>query len=271
MAGDIANIEISTPSTGVDLASILGLVGGLGLIVAAILSGGSIGSFFNAPSLLIVVCGTVLVTMIAYPLKDFTKSPKIVAKSIFRHSFDPGEVGRQMIQLSEMARKEGPVSLEKILNQIGNDPFLHKAISLIADGTGAAEVEKVLTDELDSLVERHDRAASVLRRGAEVAPAMGLIGTLVGLVQMLANLDDPSSIGPAMAIALLTTFYGAILGNVVLAPLASKLENNSSHEKLVKSLTQIGAVSIAKQENPRRLEMLLNSLLPPVQRIQYFD
>jgi chemotaxis protein MotA len=111
----------------------------------------------------------------------------------------------------------------------------------------------------------------VLRRASEVAPAMGLIGTLVGLVQMLGSLSDPSAIGPAMALALLTTFYGAVLGNVVLSPLAAKVERAAEEDALVKTLYTIGAVSIARQENPRRLEMLLNAVLPPGKRIQYFD
>ncbi|HLF58773.1 MAG TPA: MotA/TolQ/ExbB proton channel family protein, partial [Alphaproteobacteria bacterium] len=118
---------------------------------------------------------------------------------------------------------------------------------------------------------RHIKGASVLRKGAEVAPAMGLIGTLVGLVQMLGRLDDPGTIGPAMAVALLTTFYGAVLANVVLAPLASKLERNSREELLVKHIFLMAASSIARQENPRRLEMLLNSVLPPSKRVQFFD
>ena len=125
--------------------------------------------------------------------------------------------------------------------------------------------------EVDALLERHRRAASIIRRGSEVAPAMGLIGTLVGLVQMLAQLDDPSSIGPAMAVALLTTFYGAILGTIVLGPLSGKLERNSNSEAMIKNLVLTAMGSIARQENPRRLEMLLNSELPPDKRIRFFD
>jgi len=111
----------------------------------------------------------------------------------------------------------------------------------------------------------------VLRKAAEFAPAMGLIGTLIGLVQMLGNLDDPSTIGPAMAVALLTTFYGAVLANMVFSPMASKLERNSAEESMVNTIYMMGAASIGRQENPRRLEMLLNSILPPGKRVQYFD
>ena len=126
-------------------------------------------------------------------------------------------------------------------------------------------------NEVEVLAERHKRSASIARRASEVAPAMGLIGTLVGLVQMLADLENPETIGPAMAVALLTTFYGAILGTVVLASIAVKLEKNSADETLIKTLVTIAATSIARQDNPRRLEMMLNSELPPSERIRYFD
>ena len=121
------------------------------------------------------------------------------------------------------------------------------------------------------MVNRHSRSAGVLRRAAEVAPAMGLIGTLVGLVQLLGNLQQPESIGPAMALALLTTLYGAILANMVFVPLASKLERNSINEAMVLNVYAIGASSISRQENPRRLEMLINAILPPAKRVRYFD
>ena len=119
--------------------------------------------------------------------------------------------------------------------------------------------------------QRHVKSTGVLRKAAEFAPAMGLIGTLIGLVQMLGNLQDPSTIGPAMAVALLTTFYGAVLANMVFMPLASKLERNSAEEMLIYNLYTMGATSIGRQENPRRLEMLLNSVLPPAKRVKYFD
>jgi chemotaxis protein MotA len=121
------------------------------------------------------------------------------------------------------------------------------------------------------MIQRHAKSTSVLRKMAEFAPAMGLIGTLIGLVQMLSSLSDPSTIGPAMAIALLTTFYGALLANFVFLPLAAKLERNSQEEVLVNNVYLMGAASIGRQENPRRLEMLLNSVLPPSKRVRYFD
>jgi chemotaxis protein MotA len=125
--------------------------------------------------------------------------------------------------------------------------------------------------DLQATLQRHAKGAGVLRKAAEYAPAMGLIGTLIGLVQMLGNLDDPSAIGPAMAVALLTTFYGAVLANMLLSPLAAKLERNSEDEALLNLVYLTAAVSMGRQENPRRLEMLLNSILPPAKRVHYFN
>ena len=131
-------------------------------------------------------------------------------------------------------------------------------------------IERILRREVNSMTERHTKSASILRRAAEVSPAMGLIGTLVGLVQMLGRLDDPSTIGPSMAVALLTTFYGAILANMVFSPMAAKLERNSNEESLVNTIFLTAAASMGRQENPRRLEMLLNTILPPAHRLQYY-
>ena len=142
---------------------------------------------------------------------------------------------------------------------------------MVMDGMPIEEVERVLRREVDEMIFRHRKSASVLRKAAEIAPAMGLIGTLIGLVQMLGNLDDPATIGPSMAIALITTFYGAVLANMVFAPLAAKLERNSAEEALVFNVYLTAAASIARKENPRRLEMLLNAMLPPSARVSVFD
>ncbi|MGQ9368835.1 motility protein A, partial [Azospirillum sp. A39] len=168
-------------------------------------------------------------------------------------------------------RRGGPEMLQGVLPDLRGEPFLHRCVTLIVEGLPPDDLERILGGDVEAAAASRARSAGVLRRAAEVAPAMGLIGTLVGLVQMLGNLNDPNSIGPAMALALLTTFYGAVLGSVVLTPLAGKVERASEEEALVKTLYTIGAVSMARQENPRRLEMLLNTVLPPSRRIQYFD
>ncbi|MCW5732260.1 MAG: MotA/TolQ/ExbB proton channel family protein, partial [Alphaproteobacteria bacterium] len=149
--------------------------------------------------------------------------------------------------------------------------FQRKAMQLAIDGMAPEEMERILRQDAQAIVQRHAKSVSVLRKAAEVAPAMGLIGTLVGLVQMLGNLDDPSAIGPGMALALLTTFYGAVLANMVFAPLAAKLERNSEEEALMNQIFLLAAGSIGRQENPRILETMLNGILPPQARVRIFD
>ncbi|MEM6902204.1 MAG: MotA/TolQ/ExbB proton channel family protein [Pseudomonadota bacterium] len=255
----------------IDLTTVLGVIFAFGLIVAAIMVGGSLGSFFNLPSVLIVVLGTMAVTAVSFAGSELKVTPTLVNNAVFRTISDPVVIGTQMIELSELARRNGPLALEQRLPELQGNRFLFKAIGLIVDGIPGDDIEQVLSSEISADYARNQRAISIIKRSAEVAPAMGLIGTLVGLVQMLANLEDPSTIGPAMAVALLTTFYGAVLGTMLLTPLAGKLERNANEENLTKRIYAVGAASIARQENPRRLEMLLNTILPPEKRINYFE
>jgi chemotaxis protein MotA len=180
-------------------------------------------------------------------------------------------MARQLMDIAAVAKKKGLLALAGAEAELKKDPQLYKAVQIVTDGYSANDIERILSQDLDALVERHRRSASILRRASEISPAMGLIGTLIGLVQMLANLSDPEAIGPAMAVALLTTFYGAILGTAVLSPMAAKLERNSNEEAMLRSMIMITMSSIARQDNPRRLEMLLNSELPPSEQIRYFD
>lgn len=256
---------------GLDLATIVGVIGGFALIIAAVALSGSVSSFFDLPSILIVVAGTFLVTAISYSVGEIVRSQKIVLRAALYHQQNPANAALQVIALADKARQNGVLALEQELGGLRYDSFLFKAVALIIDGLPGDEVERVLTGEVEATLQRHARSAGILRRSGEVAPAMGLIGTLVGLVQMLGNLEDPSSIGPAMAVALLTTFYGAVLANMVFLPLANKLERNSQAEALVKQIYALGAASIGRQENPRRLEMTLNTLLSPAERVSYFD
>jgi len=184
---------------------------------------------------------------------------------------DPSEAAIHTLEIAELARKRGVLALQGIVDSLSNDPFLLKGVTMLIDGTQGEEVETIMGRDLNATIQRHNKSTNVLRRAAEFAPAMGLIGTLIGLVKMLSDLQDPSTIGPNMAVALLTTFYGAVLANMVFMPLANKLERNSAEEALINHIYVMGASSIGRQENPRRLEMLLNSILPPAKRIQYFD
>lgn len=254
-----------------DLATVLGLIGGFGLMAIAVILGGSPGAFLDLPAFLIVVGGTLSITIACFSLGEVLNSQVVIAKTVLGRPKDPSEAAIRMLQLSERARKEGVLGLEQHLSRANDDQFLGKAMDLVIDGTEADEIEEILRTDVNSMSARHVKGAGILRKAAEVSPAMGLIGTLIGLVQMLGRLDDPSTIGPAMAVALLTTFYGAVLANMVFSPLASKLERNSTEEALLRGIYLVGAASIGRQENPRRLEMLLNTLLPPAKRVQYFS
>jgi len=260
-----------TTRTSVDIATIGGIVGAAGLIMAAILLGGSPSAFMDGPAVLIVIGGTFGVTTACYSLSDMAGAAKTIARTIFRPHDHPGEAAMQMLQLSQIARHKGALDLQNYMLALEDSPMLHQGLMMVIDGTPGEDVERIMRREVQSISQRQSRAVSIMRKAAEISPAMGLIGTLVGLIQMLGNLDDPSSIGPSMAVALLTTFYGALLANVVFTPLASKMERNAAEDLLIYHMQVMSTASIARQENPRRLEMLLNTILPPSERMDYFS
>lgn len=268
---DDDEVQLTTARSTFDLATLLGFLSGFGLVAAAIILGGSPSSFINLPSVLIVIGGTLAVTTICFSLRDMARTASIILKTIFHANREPADAALQVLQIAIMARRQSVLALQDTLDTLRSEPFLHNGISMLVDGMKGGEVEDIMGRDMHATTARHHRSANVLRRAAEFSPAMGLIGTLIGLVQMLGNLDDPTTIGPSMAVALLTTFYGAVLANMVFLPLAAKLERNSLLEEMVNSVYLLGAASIGRQENPRRLEMLLNSMLPPAQQIQYFE
>lgn len=267
----IPRISIEPPRLRLDLMTVTGLVLGVALIGAAIWLGHSNANFFNLPSVLMVVLGTMAVTAVSYSVDEIARTGKIIGNSLFHRERSSSRMAMQILDLASLARKRGILALVSARAELERDPLLRRAVELVTDGYTGEDIERLLGREIDALVERHRRAASILRRAAEIAPAMGLIGTLVGLVQMLAELNNPENIGPAMAIALLTTFYGAIMSTVILSPMAAKLERNSNDEAQLRTLVLMGASSIARQENPRRLELALNSELPAYDQISYFD
>lgn len=271
MAEDGENIYVARARGAMDLVTVIGLVCGFGLIGAAIALGGSPESFFNPPSVLIVIGGTFAVTTACFSLREMGRTFRVIGKTMFHTARNPAEAATQVLQIAELARKRGVLALQNLLGSVQNEPLLYKGLQMVVDGTPGEEVESIMRRDLQATIQRHSKSTSVLRKMGEFAPAIGLIGTLIGLVQMLGNLDDPSTIGPSMAVALLTTFYGAVLANMFFLPLASKLERNSQEEALINNLYVMGAASIGNQENPRRLEMMLNSILPPANRVQYFD
>lgn len=263
-------IRVAPANTYFDLTSVVGIFLSLSLIAVAIAMGNG-ANFLDIPSVLIVILGTTFATSTAYTGRELRLALPKINGSFIRRVFEPRQVAKEILDLAILARKRGILSLGVYASEIRNNPDMYTATQMVADGLSAAEVDRMINQDMDITMDGYRKAAGILRRASEIAPAMGLIGTLVGLVQMLVALDNPSAIGPAMAVALLTTFYGAIMGSVVLSPLAAKLERNAAEDNLVKSLIHVGMLAIISQENPRKLEMELNSLLPPDLRIAYFD
>ena len=254
-----------------DLATLFGLIAALVLIAVAIVMNGSPLAFVDVPAILMVVLGTFAVTAISYTGEELREAQPSFRQAMFRTEIDPRVAARRVLTLADKARKRGMLSLQGDLYGVRDAPFLQRSLSMLVDGLQVDEIERNMTLEAHALAQGRHRAAAILRRAAEVSPAMGLIGTLVGLVQMLGNLDSPERIGPAMSVALLTTLYGALMANVVFLPLASKLERNATVEQLVSQIYTMGVASMGRQENPRRLEMLLNTVLPAGQQVRYFD
>jgi chemotaxis protein MotA len=264
-------LRFEAPSRKMDLATLLGLIAALALIATAIVLNGSFRAFIDIPATLMVVLGTVAVTAISYTSDELREARPSFRQALFRTEIDPRVAARRVLTLADKARKRGLLQLQGDLYGLRDAPFLQRSLGMLIDGLQVDEIERNMTLEAHALAQGRHRAAAILRRAAEVSPAMGLIGTLVGLVQMLGNLDSPERIGPAMSVALLTTLYGALLANVVFLPLASKLERNATVEQLVSQIYTMGVASMGRQENPRRLEMLLNTVLPAGQQIRYFD
>ncbi|WP_282609746.1 motility protein A [Pelagibius sp. Alg239-R121] len=255
----------------IDFATLFGALGAFSVIAAAMTLGGSPGSFVDVPAMLIVLGGTFLVSSISFSVSEVVQAQRVMLRAVLYHVIEPDDAARRVLYLADHARKKGILALQNNLLELKNAPFLYRATMMVIDGMPPEQVESILMREADAIRQRHIRSAGVLRRAGEVAPAMGLIGTLVGLVQMLGNLEDPSTIGPSMAIALLTTFYGAVLANMLFLPLANKLDRNSDAEAMINQIYAIGIASISRQENPRRLEVEINTILPPARRVAYFD
>ncbi|WPL15785.1 Chemotaxis protein PomA [Thiorhodovibrio winogradskyi] len=246
-----------------DFATIAGLVFVMVAVIGAILIGGELGVFINIPSIFIVIGGTFGATLMRISFGEFFGSFKIGLIAIMHSSPSPRELIEEAVQLANVARKEGILALE---NQSISDPFLEKGISLCIDGHPPETVERVLSKEIGLAIERHEKGISMWKSIADYSPAMGMIGTLIGLVQMLSNMDDPKAIGPAMAVALLTTLYGAVIANGIALPISEKLKAVSEQERMIQDLVLEAISSIQSGINPRVMEQILLTYLPSSQR-----
>ena len=245
-----------------DIATIVGLLGAFGLIVSAI---DDLGAFIDTPSMLIVVGGSTMVVMLRSSLGEFLGAVSVLGKTFKNKLDDQGQLIEQIVELATIARKDGMIALEG--QEIAN-PFLAKAISMLVDGTDASVIKGSLEREKDMTKMRHDQGAKIFSAWGEIAPAMGMIGTLIGLVQMLGNMSDPKAIGPAMAVALLTTMYGAILANVICLPIAMKLGNQADIEEASNEMIIEGILFIQDGGNPRVLGDVLAAFLSPKARLK---
>lgn len=250
-----------------DIGTIVGIIAAYGLIVFAI--GTQLVLFINIPSALIVIGGTLGATMVSFPLGRVLGAMNVAKNAFFIKKLDPSIMIKDLIEYAGRARKEGILALESVVGSI-KDEFLAKGLQLAVDGLEPRFIQKILETEIQFIEDRHKQGADVFSTMAALAPAFGLIGTLVGLVLMLQSMDDPSAIGPSMAVALITTFYGAVLANTLFLPISGKLQSRSKEELLVKELILEGILSIASGDNPRIMEQKLNSFLPPKLRKSSF-
>ena len=242
----------------VDLATVIGLVGAAGIVTASMLLGGGVLVFINVPSILVVFIGTMFVVLMKFNMNQYLGSFKLVFKAFLMKPPAPDDLIKTIVDLADTARKSGLLALESV--KVDN-PFLQKGIGLLVDGHDPEIVRNILNKDVRLTVERHEIGVQIFKATGDVGPAMGMIGTLVGLVLMLSNMDDPKSIGPAMAVALLTTLYGAMLANMFAIPVADKLSLRSGEEKLVRSLIIDGLLGIQAGQNPRVIEELLRNYI----------
>jgi len=246
-----------------DIATIIGIIAGFGLIIGAILLDGSLLAFANGPGMLVVVGGTIAATLINQKLRYVIGAFSVAMNAFVDRVVPTRDLVETIYELSQTARKEGLLGLEKVEVR---DPFLARAKNLAIDGMDSEFIVRSMRHELDEIRKRHQRGQQIFRFMASTAPAMGMIGTLIGLVNMLQTLDDPASIGPAMAVALLTTFYGAVLAFLVFGPIAEKLESRTKEELLRGNLAISGIESVVTLDNKATLQAKLDAYLAPKER-----
>lgn len=246
-----------------DFASIAGILSGLSLIVAAIFLRGDLTNFFNIPGIMIVLGGTIASILFTFPFKDVIKAFQAAFFVLYEPKVDPNDMVKTIIKLSNISRRQGIFTLGKIKT---NNLILKKGCNLIADGAKEDVIRNALRTEIDSLKHRHFNIQDVFVKMATFSPAFGMIGTLIGLIQMLNKLSDPSTIGPGMAVALLTTFYGSILSTLFFLPIAGKLKARTMTEVINMEIIFEGAIAMLQNNNPLMVFERLSSFIPPRDR-----
>lgn len=249
-----------------DLSTIIGIAAGFALILMSILTGGgSLTNYINIPSVLMVIGGSFAAVMVANPLSRILGIMKYLKHALRVHNWEEEKIIATLVSFSEKARREGLLALEDDLEEV-QEEFMKKGIQLVVDGTDPEIIKNLLYNELNQIQERHVVGIKIFDDWGKYAPAFGMIGTLAGLIAMLANLQDQDAIGSGMALALITTMYGAIMANLILIPVKVKLEDRDRAETLVREIMIEGILSIQSGDNPRILEAKLVSFLPPSRR-----
>ena len=243
-----------------DIASLIGLIGTLGMIAGAMISSGGLGPFIDTPSMLIVIGGTFFAVMYRSTLPMFLASFGALAKVFMPGAKKHDELVTRITDLAGIARKDGMMALE---GQEVPDKFFEKGLQMLVDGADETKLTEQLNKEVKAMKARHEDMTGVFQAWVDLAPAMGMIGTLIGLVAMLGNMADPKAIGPAMAVALLTTLYGAMIANCIFMPIVTKLEGYSAHELLYREMVVMGLKYISRGESPRNITDQLIANLPP--------
>ncbi len=243
-----------------DLATIIGLVLGVILLGGSILLGGNAIIFVSLQSALVVFGGTLAGTMVSYSISDLMKIPQLIMIAFQQKEIDSNKIIKILVEFAEKARREGLLALEQDVMEI-DDVFLQKGVQLVVDGTDPELVRNILETKLTFLEERHANSRGIMDTMGSLAPAFGMIGTLIGLIQMLSQLDDPDQLGGGMAVALITTLYGALAANLLFIPMSNKLKVKSEEEILLKEVMIEGILSIQAGENPRIVEEKLSAFL----------
>lgn len=251
-----------------DIATFLGILSAFGLVGLAIVTRGDFAVFFNLSSFLVVMGGTFGATLINYPMKDIIGVLRVVRKAFFHVETDYVGIIPDMVRYSKLARRDGLLALDKVIEEV-EDQFFYEGLRLVVDNNKANVIEQILRNEIDFLAARHRVGISIFKAMGQYAPAFGMIGTLIGLIFMLRSLDDVNQIAASMALALVTTFYGAMLANILFLPIAGKLKERSTAEILKKEMILSGIISIQAGEMPGMVEQRMVSFLPTEYRKIY--
>ncbi|PIQ99009.1 MAG: biopolymer transporter ExbB [Nitrospinae bacterium CG11_big_fil_rev_8_21_14_0_20_45_15] len=262
LTGARARDQEEQEGTGLDTGTLLGTFFGIFLIVGAIIRGGDPGVFVNINGVLIVLGGTVATAFIAFPSKKITTMLPVIYKAYRPENASPANYVETIMKLATKYRSGGMKQLENEEAKIEN-AFLKNGIAMIVDGYNGREIHEILERELSSMMERHNSGQKILRFIGVQAPVFGMAGTLIGLIQMLMHIDDPSTIGPALATALITTFYGIILANLLITPVVAKLASKTESEAVIFKIVRVGVLGIHDRNNPQKIQRSMNSMLPP--------